>query len=130
MFANSQKVHEKISENYYNTPNLNHCLFDEIQYDILRRLRAYWVPRFILNKLKSSGKNYGSYPLPPLTPEYSRQSTYITQASAGKIIPPSNKNKNNSELTYEQKSIVRAKVKQALYADKAAGGPFLRFISA
>ena len=50
----------------------------------MRRLRSYWVPRYILNKLKNSGKNYGNYPLPPLTPEYSRQSTYNTVPSAVK----------------------------------------------
>lgn len=84
VFAFSSKVHEKIKSNYSDQYGLNHQVFERIQYDILRRLRSYWVPRFILNRLKTSGKNYGNYPLPPLTPEYSRQSTYNTVPSAAK----------------------------------------------
>ena len=84
VFPFSTKVHEKIKESYIDQSGLNHQVFERIQYDILRRLRSYWVPRFILNRLKISGKNYGNYPLPPLTPEYSRQSTYNTVPSTGK----------------------------------------------
>lgn len=86
MFSFAKKVHEKISENYINNQCLNHNLFDRIQYDILRRLRSYWVPRFILNKLKVKGKDYGSFPLPPLTPDYSRQSTYMSAPPSSKFV--------------------------------------------
>jgi hypothetical protein len=79
-------MQEKIHKSYSSNENrLNHNLFDEIQYDVLRRLRAYWVPRFILHKLKQRGKDLGSFPLPPLTPDYSRQSTYLTVSSSSKI---------------------------------------------
>lgn len=85
VFAFAKKMHEKVSKNYFAGHGLNHSLFDRIQYDVLRRLRSYWVPRFVLNKLKQKGKNYGTNPLPPLTPDYSRQSTYLSA-------PPSRKN--------------------------------------
>ena len=113
---------------------MTHNLFDRIQYDILRRLRSYWVPRFILNKLKKIGKDFGSFPLPPITPEYSRESTYLTAPSTSKTINLSSKNNNtnnsNSELVSENyKNILLKKVKEALLADKDAGGPFLRYLS-
>ena len=76
-------MHQKISETYLESSNLSHTIFDNIQYDILRRIRAYWVPRFILSKLKNVGKDYGyTFPLPPITPLFSRQSTYISVKSA------------------------------------------------
>lgn len=76
-------MHQKISETYLESSNLSHTIFDNIQYDILRRIRAYWVPRFILSKLKNIGKDYGyTFPLPPITPLLSRQSTYISVKSA------------------------------------------------
>jgi hypothetical protein len=43
-FAFSSKVHEKIKANYSDQYGLNHQVFERIQYDILRRLRSYWVP--------------------------------------------------------------------------------------
>ena len=155
MFSFAKKVHEKVSENYFNNQCLNHNLFDRIQYDILRRLRSYWVPRFILNKLKVKGKDYGSFPLPPLTPDYSRQSTYMTAPSASKKLETFNREIKNGIVSHDQKAYVSffcvshstlmhirknkiwtvsrtlySKVKRALFADKDAGGPFLRFISA
>ena len=88
MFSFSKKMHRKLNESYVESTTLNHTIFDSIQYDILRRIRAYWVPRFILNKLKGIGKDYGyTHPLPPITPLFSRQSTYISTTSAGKRIP-------------------------------------------
>lgn len=104
MFSFSKKVHKKISENYLTNSSLNHNIFDSIQYDILRRIRAYWVPRFILNKLKQLNKDYGSFPLPPLTPEYSRQSTYISVPSTGKSITYAAKLERNDEFNSNQKS--------------------------
>jgi hypothetical protein len=91
VFSFAKKVHEKVSHNYLSNPTLTHNLFDRIQYDILRRLRSYWVPRFILNKLKQKGKDFGSFPLPPITPEYSRESTYLTAPSTSKTISVSAK---------------------------------------
>lgn len=89
IFAFASKMHDKISKNYLTSDGqhrLNHALFDHIQYDVLRRLRAYWVPRYILSKLKEKGKNYGSFPLPPLTPDFGRQSTYMSAPSSSKTI--------------------------------------------
>ncbi len=91
VFSFAKKVHEKVSHNYLSNPSLTHNLFDRIQYDILRRLRSYWVPRFILSKLKEKGKDFGSFPLPPITPEYSRESTYLTAPSTSKTISVSAK---------------------------------------
>lgn len=104
MFSFAKKMHKKISENYLSLSSLDHKIFDSIQYDILRRIRAYWVPRFILNKLKQLNKDYGAYPLPPLTPEYSRQSTYMSMPSASKSITYPAKEEKNEELNAEQKS--------------------------
>jgi len=130
VFAFSKKMHQKISKNYLENSTLNHNIFDSIQYDILRRIRAYWVPRFILNKLKAVGKDYGySYPLPPITPLLSRQSTYVSNQSASKqkkqLRPPN----YNTRQYDDESSLLYDKVKEALHADKAAGGPFLRYIS-
>lgn len=95
VFHFAKKAHEKISA-AYNSANgeeshrLTHSIFERIQYDVLRRLRAYWVPRFILSKLKQRGKPYGVNPLPPLTPDYSRQSTYLSgvaTSNAPKLTP-------------------------------------------
>lgn len=99
VFTFAKKMHEKVSKNYFACHGLNHSLFDRIQYDVLRRLRSYWVPRFVLNKLKQKGKNYGSYPLPPLTPDYSRQSTYLSA-------PPSRKNCIDSRKISSNTSIL------------------------
>jgi hypothetical protein len=96
-------MHEKISNNYLNGQSLTHSLFDQIQYDVLRRLRSYWVPRFIISKLKSKGKDYGAFPLPPLTPDYGRQSTYLSAPSSCKTIPFSSQNFQIDLLTNEQK---------------------------
>jgi hypothetical protein len=104
VFSFSKKVHKKISENYLSNSSLNHNIFDSIQYDILRRIRAYWVPRFILNKLKLLKKDYGAFPLPPLTPEYSRQSTYISVPSTGKSIEYNHRDDFNQDLNEDQKS--------------------------
>ena len=82
VFSFAKRMHAKISESYMANESLTHNLFDHIQYDVLRRLRVYWVPRFILYKLRAKGKDYGAFPLPLLTPEYSRNSTYITRTSA------------------------------------------------
>jgi hypothetical protein len=108
IFAFSSKVHDKIKANYSDQYGLNHQVFERIQYDILRRVRSYWVPRFILNRLRNSGKSYGTYPLPPLTPEYSRQSTYNTVPSTvkpamGQRPKPIDK---NSVLTEGQRKLV------------------------
>ncbi|XP_064623273.1 uncharacterized protein LOC135485317 isoform X13 [Lineus longissimus] len=35
--------------------NLSHTIFIRTQYDVLRRLRAYWVPRFIIHKERMEG---------------------------------------------------------------------------
>lgn len=103
-----KKMNEKINKSYTNSEyRLNHNLFDKIQYDVLRRLRAYWVPRFIINKLKQRGKDYGSYPLPPITPDYSRQSTYLTVSTASKITPSSGHTLHDgTELNDQQKTSV------------------------
>jgi hypothetical protein len=134
-------MHKKLSENYYESSNLNHTIFDSIQYDVLRRLRAYWVARFVLNKLKNIGKDYGYiYPLPPITPYFSRQSTYISMSSSVKRAPiylTSNSQQPTQILTendiklldQSSKNVLFEKCKEALHTDKAAGGPFLRFIS-
>lgn len=103
VFSFAKKMHEKISKNYLMSQGLNHSLFDRIQYDILRRLRAYWVPRFVLSKLKQKGKDYGSFPLPPLTPDYSRQSTYLSAPSTSKILPFNTKQNRSDILDEEQK---------------------------
>lgn len=125
-------MHQKISQNYLDSSSLNHTIFDQIQYDVLRRIRAYWVPRFILSKLKSTGKDYGySFPLPAITPVFSRQSTYISARSAKNCkreLPLINE-KPSSQEDVDENGLFYEKVKQALYADKAAGGPFLRYIS-
>ncbi len=76
IFAFSDKMHEKVRDNYLEAFGLNHKVFAQIQYDVLRRLRSYWIPRYILNRLRISGKDFGTFPLPPLTPDLSRQSTY------------------------------------------------------
>lgn len=116
VFHFAKKMHKKISESYANNEQrLNHNLFDQIQYDILRRLRAYWVPRFIINKLKQRGKNYGSHPLPPLTPDYSRQSTYLSSSSAIKTASTdSNENKNkpygDGQLNSSQKEYFKSTI--------------------
>ncbi|XP_074646346.1 uncharacterized protein LOC141902488 [Tubulanus polymorphus] len=39
--------------------NLSHTIFIRTQYDVLRRLRAYWVPRFIIHKGRVDG--FGLY---------------------------------------------------------------------
>lgn len=89
VFSFSKKMHQSVSKNYLESSNLNHTIFDNIQYDILRRIRAYWVPRFILSKLKVNGKDYGySFMLPPITPMYSRQSTYVSAKSAEQYKKP------------------------------------------
>jgi hypothetical protein len=106
VFSFAKKVHEKISENYINNQCLNHNLFDRIQYDILRRLRSYWVPRFILSKLKAKGKDYGSFPLPPLTPDYSRQSTYMTASSMGKVLEKFHKDFRVGSAGHDRKAYV------------------------
>lgn len=107
VFTFAKKMHEKVSKNYFNSQGLNHGLFDRIQYDILRRLRSYWVPRFILSKLKQKGKDYGAFPLPPLTPDYSRQSTYLSIQSFSKIAPPlSIKQSRSDNLDSIQKKFV------------------------
>jgi hypothetical protein len=106
VFSFAEKMHKKISENYLSLSSLDHKIFDSIQYDILRRIRAYWVPRFILNKLKQLKKDYGAFPLPPLTPEYSRQSTYISVPSTGKSISYGSREDKNEELNADQKSYV------------------------
>jgi hypothetical protein len=122
-------MHEKISENYLNNQCLTHSLFEHIQYDILRRLRAYWVPRFILHKLKQRGKDLRTFPLPPITPDYSRQSTYVSVSSASRSINSKQNMTHNNQIDAEKNAILFAKVKQALYNDKESGGPFLRYIS-
>lgn len=33
-----------------NNAGLSHTVFIRTQYDVLRRLRAYWVPRFLIHK--------------------------------------------------------------------------------
>jgi hypothetical protein len=76
VFPFSDKMHEKVRDNYLEAFGLNHNVFSQIQYDVLRRLRSYWIPRYILNRLRLDGKDFGVYPLPPLTPDLSRQSTY------------------------------------------------------
>ena len=122
-------MHQKISKNYLESSSLNHTIFDNIQYDILRRIRAYWVPRFILNKLKSVGKDYGyMHPLPPITPLFSRQSTYISSHSATGKQKPAQVQKAFQNYD-DENALMYDKVKKALHADKAAGGPFLRYIS-
>lgn len=130
-FPFSQRFSDKIQENYEETSCLSHKVFLNIQYDILRRLRSYWVPRYILGILRNKGKNYGAFPLPPLTPEYSRQSTYNTIPSTSKsTVKKLNKSHLiDNELTQEQKAVLDKKLRQALQVDKEAGGPFLRFIS-
>lgn len=84
VFHFERRVHEKISAAYHAPPahRLTFSVFERIQYDVLRRLRAYWVPRFILGKLKQRGKPFGVHPLPPLTPDFSRQSTYMSGMAA------------------------------------------------
>ena len=129
VFSFAKKVHEKISDNYLNNQSLTHNLFERIQYDILRRLRAYWVPRFILHKLKKRGKDLRTFPLPPITPDYSRQSTYVSVSSASRSIHSKQNTAQNNQMDEEKKAILFAKVKQALYNDKESGGPFLRHIS-
>jgi hypothetical protein len=99
VFSFAKKVHEKVSHNYLSNATLTHNLFDRIQYDILRRLRSYWVPRFILSKLKQKGKDFGSFPLPPITPEYSRESTYLTAPSTSKTINISSKDNIIDEVS-------------------------------
>ncbi|CAF0839419.1 unnamed protein product [Brachionus calyciflorus] len=104
VFAFAKKMHEKVSKNYFAGQGLNHSLFDRIQYDILRRLRSYWVPRFVLNKLKLKGKDFGNFPLPPLTPDYSRQSTYLTAPPSRKGFNiPIMRNNTNHQLNENQK---------------------------
>ena len=39
---------EQISKAASNA-NLSHSVFIRTQYDVLRRLRAYWVPRYMLH---------------------------------------------------------------------------------
>jgi len=130
VFAFSKKMHQKISKNYLESSTLNHTIFDNIQYDILRRIRAYWVPRFILSKLKAVGKDYGyTYPLPPITPLFSRQSTYISMHSAGKRQVVTKVQQGTTQQYEDESLLLYDKVKEALHADKAAGGPFLRYIS-
>ena len=102
IFAFARKMHEKISKNYLNGQSLNHSLFDHIQYDILRRLRAYWVPRFILSKIKINRKDYGAFPLPPLTPDFGRLSTYISAPSSCKTLPLAAQKLQNEVMTDEQ----------------------------
>lgn len=101
VFTFAKKMHEKVSKNYFAGHGLNHSLFDRIQYDVLRRLRSYWVPRFVLNKLKQKGKNYGAYPLPPLTPDYSRQSTYLSAPPSRKGCTEAYKFENKTALLNE-----------------------------
>jgi hypothetical protein len=68
IFVFSDVVDRKLKDDYLNSRGLNHQVFMRIQYDILRRLRSYWVPRFILNRLREEGKDLARFPLPPLTP--------------------------------------------------------------
>ena len=39
---------------------LSHTVFIRTQYDVLRRLRTYWVPRFILHMEKANELRYES----------------------------------------------------------------------
>jgi hypothetical protein len=103
IFAFARKMHDKISKNYLNGQSLNHSLFDHIQYDILRRLRAYWVPRFILSQLKTIGKEYGGFPLPPLTPDFGRASTYLSAPSTCKTIPLPTQHIQSASMNVHQK---------------------------
>ena len=43
VFSFAKKMHQSVSSNYLQSSNLNHAIFDNVQYDILRRIRAYWV---------------------------------------------------------------------------------------
>lgn len=103
VFTFAKKMHEKVSKNYFAGHGLNHSLFDRIQYDVLRRLRSYWVPRFVLNKLKQKGKDFGAYPLPPLTPDYSRQSTYLSAPPSRKGCKISVLDNSNNLFNQDQK---------------------------
>lgn len=116
VFHFSRKVHEKVSR-AYNTPpadhRLTHAVFDQIQYDILRRMRAYWVPRFVLSKLKEKGKQFGVNPLPPLTPAYSRQSTYMSgQFQGGRRDAAGLQSSSTSRISENNRP------KQIFFADK------------
>lgn len=35
--------------------NLSHTVFIRTQYDVLRRLRAYWVPRYLIHVEREAG---------------------------------------------------------------------------
>jgi hypothetical protein len=99
VFSFAKKMHQSVSSNYLQSSNLNHAIFDNVQYDVLRRIRAYWVPRFILSKLKVNGKDYGySFPLPPITPVYSRQSTYVSAKSADQCKRPPKSNRARKSI--------------------------------
>lgn len=45
----TKEAQQQISKSACNA-TLSHTIFIRTQYDVLRRLRAYWVPRFLIHE--------------------------------------------------------------------------------